>query len=150
MTTTKQTFYEELGGRKTLQQVHKIFYDKIYAHPWLKLFFDGFNQTIIEEKQSDFMGEKFGGPAYTGKDLKQVHENMFIPEKLVNIRHDLLSQSLTEAGIDDTLATRWLRIDKAFMNQVSKSSITEFYRDYHFKYKQRIIHPEPENDKKSL
>jgi len=139
----ESTLYESLGGLPTLTRVHKIFYDKIYQHPWLKLFFEGFNQKIIEDKQSSFMGEKFGGPAYLGKPLKQVHENMYIPEKLAKIRHELLRESLREAEISDELAERWLRIDEAFMKQVTKNSIDSFYKNYKFKFKRRIIHPEP-------
>ena len=33
-------FLDDLGGKKTLQKVHKIFYNKLYAHPWLKSFFE--------------------------------------------------------------------------------------------------------------
>jgi len=139
----KTSLYEATGGLETLQRVHKIFYDKIYAHPWLKKFFEGFDQKIIEDKQTSFMGEKFGGPEYIGKPLDQVHENIFIPQELVNIRHEILRQSLDEAKIPNDLSVRWLRIDEAFMKQVTKKSIVSFYRDYQFKYKQRIIHPAP-------
>jgi len=137
------SLYESLGGLPTLERVHKIFYDKIYDHPWLKLFFEGFNQQVIEDKQTSFMAEKFGGPAYTGKPLKQVHENMYISQELADLRHHILQESLVEAEIPEELATRWLRIDEAFMQQVIKKSVASFYRDYHFKYKQRIIYPRP-------
>ncbi|MDH3326175.1 MAG: group 1 truncated hemoglobin [Gammaproteobacteria bacterium] len=137
------SLYEDIGGLSTLEKVHRIFYDKIYDHSWLKKFFESFDQQVIEDKQTSFMGEKFGGPAYTGKPLKQVHENMYISQELADIRHKLLRDSLIEAELPEELADRWLRIDDAFMQQVVKKSIASFYRDYRFKYKQRIIHPEP-------
>ena len=34
-----KTLYDRLGGKQTFIDVHKIFYDKVYAHPWLKKFF---------------------------------------------------------------------------------------------------------------
>ena len=139
----KTSLYEATGGLDTLQHVHKIFYDKIYLHPWLKMFFEEFDQQSIEDKQTSFMGEKFGGPAYNGKPLKQVHENMFIPQELADLRHELLRESLDEANVPKALSEKWLRIDEAFMQQVVKKSIASFYSDYSFKYKQRIIHPEP-------
>jgi hemoglobin len=139
----KQSFYEQVGGLPTLQRVHKIFYDKIYAHPWLKQFFEGFDQQVIEDRQTSFMGEKFGGPDYIGKPLKQVHENMFIPQELADLRHEILRESLQEAEVPEELITQWLRIDEAFMQHVIKKSIESFYRDYKFKYKERIIHPKP-------
>ena len=139
-----RSLYEAVGGLATLELVHKIFYDKIYEHSWLKQFFQGFDQQVIEDRQTSFMGEKFGGPAYIGKPLRQVHENMYIPQELADLRHEILRESLQEAGVSEELTNRWLRIDEAFMQQVIKKSISSFYKDYQFKYKERIIHPNPE------
>lgn len=144
MSKSKQSLYDAVGGLLTLQKVHKIFYDKVYAHEWLKQFFEGFNQQIIEDKQTSFMGEKMGGPRYLGKPIKQVHENMYISSELFELRHQLLEESLREAGVDPELMERWLRIDNAFMKQVHKPSMESFYRDYKFPYKQRIIIPKPD------
>lgn len=140
------TLYEEVGGLETLRQVHKIFYDKVYAHPWLSKFFIGHNQVFIENRQTSFMGDKMGSKQrYLGKPIKQVHENMYITPELAELRHQLLKESLAEAGVDAVLAQRWLRIDQAFMQQVTKSSIESFYRDYSFTYKERMIIPEPKD-----
>ncbi len=32
------TLFAEIGGRAVLEKVHKVFYDELYAHPWLKNF----------------------------------------------------------------------------------------------------------------
>jgi len=45
---TKITLFDAVGGLPTLQKVHKIFYDKVYAHPWLGPFFEGHSQEAIE------------------------------------------------------------------------------------------------------
>jgi len=140
----KQSLYEAVGGLPTLEKVHKIFYDKIYIHPWLKQFFAGHNQEAIEGRQTSFMGEKMGGPKYMGKPLKQVHENMYITQKLFDVRHEILKASLQEAELADELITRWLKIDDAFMKQITKTSVQSFYRDFHFTFKQRIIIPKPQ------
>jgi len=145
----KQSLFDAVGGLATLQKVHKIFYDKVYAHDWLKQFFAGHDQQIIEDKQTSFMAEKMGCSdknivQYRGKPLKQAHENMYITEELYMVRHDLLQQSIAEAGVPEDLAQRWLKIDKAFIRLISKSSMEAFYRDYHFAHKQRIIFPKPD------
>jgi hemoglobin len=139
----KQSLYQRVGGHATLGKVHKIFYDKVYTHPWLKQFFAGHSQAAIEGRQTSFMGEKMGGPKYLGKPIKQVHENMYITPELYDLRHALLKASLIEAGVAADLAARWLKIDDAFMRQIVKTSVQSFYRDYHFTYKQRIIIPKP-------
>ncbi|MFA6921488.1 MAG: group 1 truncated hemoglobin, partial [Gallionella sp.] len=78
-----QTLYEAVGGLPTLQKAHKIFYDKIYAHNWLGQFFAGHNQQAIEDRQTSFMAEKMGSTdRYLGKDLKMVHEAMYITREL--------------------------------------------------------------------
>lgn len=139
----KQSLYDAVGGLPTLEKVHKIFYDKIYAHPWLKQFFEGHSQEAIEGRQTSFMGEKMGGPKYLGKPIKQVHENMYISQELYELRHEILTTSLQEAGVPEALAQRWLKIDNAFMKQIIKPSVEAFYRDYHFTFKRRIIIPRP-------
>jgi len=140
----KQSLYEAVGGLPTLDKVHKIFYDDVYAHPWLKQFFAGHNQEAIEGRQTSFMSEKMGGPKYLGKPIKQVHENMYISQELYELRHGILQDALQRAGVPEALAKRWLKIDNAFMKQIIKNSIESFYRDYHFTFKQRIIIPKPQ------
>lgn len=147
----KQSLYDTVGGLATLEKVHKIFYDKIYLHPWLKQFFAGHNQEAIEGRQTSFMGEKMGGPKYVGKPLKQVHENMYITQELYELRHAILNESLMEADVAEDAAARWLKIDDAFMKQITKKSVESFYRDFHFTFKQRIIIPKPPHtDNKQL
>ncbi len=147
MNQAKQNLYDAIGGLPTIQKVHKTFYDKVYADDWLKQFFADFDQQIIENKQTSFMGEKMSGPKYLGKPLKQVHENMYISRDLFERRHALLGESLQEANIEPSYIERWLRIDNAFMKTVFKSSIESFYRDYTFPFKQRIIIPKPSDPK---
>ncbi len=141
----KRSLYEAVGGHATLIRVHKIFYDTVYAHPWLGKFFEGHSQAAIEARQTSFMADKMGGPDYIGKPLKQAHENMYITEELAILRHQLLADALREAEIDAALAGRWLRIDIAFMKQMVKPSIQAFYGEYHFRFKRRIIIPRPAN-----
>lgn len=139
----EQTLYKAIGGLPALQKAHKIFYDKIYAHEWLQQFFAGHDQKAIEDRQTSFMAEKMGGPApYPGKGIKMVHETMYITRELFDIRHALLEESLKEAGVEEQLLDRWLRIDNAFMQQIIKDSIESMYNN-DWKYKKPIIIPKP-------
>lgn len=137
----KLSLLDELGGFATLQKVHRIFYDKLYAHPWLKHFFAGHNQQAIEDRQTAFMAEKMGGAvAYWGKQPRMAHRQMYITEELFDLRHALLRDSLEEADIRGDLALRWLKIDYAFKRQIVKQSIEEFYKTT-WQYEKRIIIP---------
>lgn len=139
----KQSLFDAVGGLPTLQRAHKIFYDKVYAHFWLKHFFAGHNQEAIENRQTSFMAEKMGGPVeYWGKEMKHAHEAMYITRELFEVRHALLEESLRETGVPEDIRERWLRIDSAFMKLIVKDSIESFYR-VTWPYKKRVIVPKP-------
>jgi len=141
--TTPNTLFNAIGGLETIKNVHKIFYDKIYAHDWLKLFFAGHNQQSIENRQTAFMAEKMGAAiAYYGKEPLMAHRHMYITKELYDIRHQLLKESLQEAGVPNELAVRWLKIDYAFIRQIVKPSVEAFYQTT-FNYEKRIIIPRP-------
>lgn len=140
----KQSLFDAVGGLPTLQRVHKIFYDKVYAHEWLGQFFRGHSQEAIEYRQTMFMGEKMGGPVeYWGKDMQYAHEAMYITQELFDLRHALLEESLREAGVPEALRERWLKIDGAFRKQIVKDSIESFY-SVTWPYRKRTIIPQPE------
>lgn len=138
------TMFDAVGGLPTLQRVHKIFYDKVYAHPWLKLFFEGHSQIAIENRQTTFMAMKMGGDVvYMGKDIKVAHETMYITQELFEIRRALLDESIQEAGVTGALRARWLKIDSAFMKSIVKDSLGVFAKTT-WPYKKHIIIPRPE------
>lgn len=139
----RQTLFDAVGGLSVLQRVYKIFYDKVYAHPWLGQFFEGHSQEAIENRQTSFMAEKMGGTVeYMGKHPQMAHRHMYITAELFELRRQLLEDSLREAGVSDELSERWLRIDSAFMKNIVKDSIESFYQES-FKYERRLIIPKP-------
>jgi len=142
----KETLLDAVGCLPTLEKVHRIFYDRIYAHPWIGHFFVGHNQASIENRQTRFMAEKMGGDVpYFGKDMKMTHRYMFITEELFELRSQLLRESLEEAGVPLALAKRWLKIDSAFKRQIVKDSIQSFYA-WPWKYEKRVFVPKPKGD----
>lgn len=119
--------FDELGGFETLERVHKIFYDKVYAHPWIGRFFENHNQQSIEKQQTSFMAERFGGPKqYAGNNAKYTHEHMYITDELFDTRQGILKESLEEAGISPHLIESWLFVDAAFRQQVVNKDYKSF------------------------
>ncbi len=119
-----RSLYDQLGGHPTLARVHRIFYDAIYAHAWLRQFFDGIDQKVIEDQQTDFMAMAMGGPdRYCGKFPVPAHKHMFITDELFEVRHVLLERSLGDAGVAEPLRSRWLKIDGAFKTRLVKKSV---------------------------
>lgn len=144
----KQTLFNAIGGLATLEKVHKIFYDKIYAHDWLKQFFIGHNQQAIENRQTAFMAIKMGGQVtYLGKEPRMAHRHMYITQELFDIRQALLRESLEEAAVPGDLIEKWLKIDNAFKHQIIKDSIEAFYKTT-WKHEKRIIIPKASTNAK--
>ncbi len=124
--SVEKPLFERIGGRACLQKVHKIFYDKIYAHPWIGLFFKEVDQKVQEDQATDFMTEPMGGGSiYCGKFPIPAHAHMYITEELFNLRHELLKQSLIEANVPNELQVLWLKIDLAFKAGIVKKSKEE-------------------------
>lgn len=146
---TAQTLFDLVGGIETLHKVHKIFYDKIYAHPWLGQFFIGHSQRAIELRQTQFMAEKMGSTTddvtYLGKDPYMAHRAFYINDELFDLRSALLRESLVEFGLAPALIERWLKIDNAFRRKIVKPSIAEFYATT-WKWEKRVIIPKPNID----
>jgi hemoglobin len=139
----KQNLFDAIGGLPTLKKVHKIFYDKVYAHPWIGQFFIGHSQEAIENRQTSFMAEKMGGSIeYFGREMELTHEAMYITEELFCLRQTLLDESLREAGLAKNLRERWLRIDGAFKKKIVKDSLEDFMNTK-WPYKKHIFISKP-------
>lgn len=129
--SVNRTLFDRVGGKVTLMMVHKLLYDKVYTHPWLKQYFTDKPQEILESQQTAFMGQLFGGPkAFAGKTPKFAHQHMVISEELFDLRHNLLAAALTEAGISEPLKEEWLEVDATFKRAMVKTSEDQCKRSY--------------------
>jgi truncated hemoglobin YjbI len=120
---TEQNLFEQIGGKPYLQKVAKRFYDKLYAHPWLKNYFKNTRQEIIESQQVDFMTGALGGPrVYSGRMPADAHPHMMITPELFDVREQLLIETLKEESAPPELIDRWMKIEHAFKRQIIKAS----------------------------
>lgn len=127
----KQSLYLSIGGKPTLERVHKIFYDFIYQHPWIGQYFQCIPQDTIEAQQTDFMMAAMGGPqVFQGKLPIPAHKHMNITDELFDLRQSLLKQALDEVVVSSELATKWLKIDAAFRMGIVKESLADCEKRY--------------------
>ncbi len=125
------SLFDRVGGKATLSLVHKIFYDKVYVHPWLQQYFTDKPQEILESQQTDFMAQLFGGPkAYAGKVPKVAHQHMVITQELFELRSEILKESLTEAGVSESNIKEWLAVDATFSHALVKETESECTKSY--------------------
>jgi truncated hemoglobin YjbI len=133
--------FERLGGRPTLDRVHKIFYEKLYQHSWIGKYFAGIDQTHISGQQSDFMGMLFGGPKiFQGRMPIDAHVHMMITEELFAVRHQLLREALVESKIPDPEFSEWLAVDAAFKKVLIKKSVDDCQK--RFNSDEIVNHPQ--------
>lgn len=116
------SLYEQVGGIAVLRRVTKVFYDKVYDHPWLSQFFATIDKDHIASQQAEFMQGALGGPKiYCGRKPTDAHPHIHITDESFDLRQELLRQSLVEVGIDAPIAARWLALDEAFRSRLVKS-----------------------------
>lgn len=144
----KRSFFDEIGGMETIKKVHKIFYDKIYAHNWIGKFFVEISQEVIENQQTDFIAQSFGGPKmYMGKFPVAAHKHMLITDELFELRKRMLEEALIEASVSLENREKWLKIDSSFRNGIVKRSIADCEK--RFNTDEIQIFDEPINYKKA-
>jgi truncated hemoglobin YjbI len=120
-------FLDEIGGKACVERVHKILYEKLLSHPWLKGFFVGLERWHLEEQQTDFMMDLFGNTpqCYQGRYPMNAHQHLFITEEVFMVRHDLLAEAITEADVSDDHKARWLAYDLGMMDAIVKKTVDE-------------------------
>ncbi len=119
---SKKTLFEKIG-RETIDRAMTVFYDKIYADPWIGQYFQDIEQKLIESQQGDFLQQLFGGPeCYGGRMPIDAHKNMFINEELFDLRHRLLVEALNELDLEDEIKQEWIKLDSSFKRAVVKKS----------------------------
>lgn len=124
--SAQSEYFIKLGGRKTVERVHHIFYGKIYAHPWLKQFFVTSPREHQESQQTDFMMSVLGGgPVYSGRIPQHAHTHLFITDEAFTLRHAMLIEAMKEAGVPDDLAEPWIKRDEKFRTVLVKKSIED-------------------------
>ncbi|MDX8406532.1 MAG: group 1 truncated hemoglobin [Mariprofundus sp.] len=142
--SARKSLFEQVGGLPVLEAVHKRFYDKMYAHPWLGTFFEGHEQAAIELRQTQFMGLKMGGDIrYPGMALELAHRRMYITLEQLELRQSILRESLQEEHVAEPLIKCWLKIDAAFWSHIKKDSLEDF-QAVDLKYERPMIVPRPE------
>ena len=138
------SFFEDIGGYACLQRVHDLLYDKLYNHSWLKGFFVRSNLDVVKSQQTDFWAGLMGGPSrYGGRSPRDAHVHMFLPAEVFAIRHRLLSEAITEAGVPDHQREKWLALDHGFEKAVVNQSSDECHGRY--RTEEIIIVPRPDD-----
>lgn len=121
-----RTLFERVGGRATLERVHRLLYNRIYVDRDMGPFFADVPRERQEKQLTDFMSGAMGGPMpYVGSHPREAHRHMLITADLFDRRHRFLTEALAEAGVASPARDEWLRIDGAFKRILVKARVED-------------------------
>ncbi len=137
-----EAYYQQLGGWAGIEKVHIVFYDMLFAHPWLKGFFEGKDKALLVSQQTDFMASILGGPKrYYGREPGPAHCHMFITEEVFDVRHQMLGDAMERVRLAPELRAPWLKRDWAMKRALVKTSVDQCVGRY--KMEPIIAPPKP-------
>lgn len=113
--------------------IARTFYDKVYAHPWIGVFFRSVDQGRQETKLVRFFHMSWDDPMYAqmqGHYLKEEHAHMFIPAELFDLRQTLFAEAMVEHGHPEALVQTFLEFNERWRPFVVKASIDECSNEY--------------------
>ena len=118
--------YLLVGGRPGLRRVIDRFYDKIYADPWIGLFFRDVDRGRQAQRLEDFLSAGAPGePVFDGPLPSQAHAHMYITQPMIKRRTALLRAAIIETGHPQEVVQAWLRADALWHSAVRKTSIAD-------------------------
>lgn len=118
--------YDILKDKTIIRTVNQTFYDKVYDHELLSMFFEAVTKEHIINQQPDFITAATGGPKdFSGRLPFNAHPHMFITDEIFDLRSSLLAEALEETGAPTVLKEAWQRIDNSFRHVIVKQSIEQ-------------------------
>jgi hemoglobin len=127
----KAESFEQMGGRKSLEAINKIFCDKVYKRTWLKRYFEKIPQEHIELQQVDFMQKVLGDEnLYIGKAPPAAHQHIFVSEELFDVRQKLLKETFKESKASQCMIDKWLNLDQSFKRIIVKAKPEDCMRRF--------------------
>lgn len=119
----KATLFERLGGAPAVELAVDRFYGKVLNDERIKHFFVDMDMEKQRRHQKAFLTFAFGGgPAYTGKGMREAHQQLVERLGLTDTHFDAvvedLAASLTELGVGDALIAEVAQVAESIREDV--------------------------------
>jgi hemoglobin len=97
--------YDRIGGAPAVKAAVDLFYEKVWADPALKGYFEGIDRNRLKAHQRAFIAAALGGPEiYPGRGMAEAHAGLGITDAAFYQVVAHLAATLTELGVDpDTI-----------------------------------------------
>jgi hemoglobin len=129
-----QSIYAQLGGESAIQQLVKVFYDKVEskpeAEPLLLLHLRGNGLAHARVEQVNFLTGFLGGPKLYSEihghsNVKTLHTHVVINQNSKNIWLACMEESLNDIGVEShlkqSLMLSFTSVAEKLVNQESSS-----------------------------
>jgi len=114
-----ESLFDRLGGQGAIEAVVAALYERVLADAELAPFFRGADMALLERKQTEFLGQAFGGPAtYKGPSMKQVHAAMQIEPRHFDRVANHLAATLESLGVAQELIREVLSIAGSLKTEI--------------------------------
>jgi hemoglobin len=102
---THDAMYQTIGGDAGIKQVVDHFYERLWADPELKHYFDGIDREKLKKHQAQFLTFALGGgvDAYKGESLGSAHATLKITDAAFSKVAWHLTMTLEELDVDRPL-----------------------------------------------
>ncbi len=98
-----EDLYSLIGGRSTIEEATKLFYEKVLQDDSLRPFFERADMEHLRSRQAMLISMLLGGRVYTGKNIHDAHAESR-DHGLNNAHFDLFLQhfraALEEVGVE--------------------------------------------------
>lgn len=116
----------DLVTEDQLHAIARTFYDELYVHPRLGIFFRGINQRRQEQRLISFILMTGGehGPI-EGRYLSEAHAHMFVTPELFELRADVLEAAIRTHGHGDDVVAAWRALDDGWRSYIVKDRLED-------------------------
>lgn len=96
----KPTMYDEVGGEPAIRGLVGDFYQRVFADPELRPFFDNAHRERLERMQLEFFSAALGGPVeFSGTTLRDAHAGYHIGTAQLTLFTQHLLETMTNRNL---------------------------------------------------
>ncbi|MFN8674531.1 MAG: group 1 truncated hemoglobin [Candidatus Sericytochromatia bacterium] len=114
--------YEKIGGLEKVKELVNVFVDRMVNDIMIGFFFSKVDVNRVKEKEFEFLANFLGADLeYSGKPIKEAHENHMIMGGQFSRRKQILKEVLEENKVDLEIINKIMEHTENFRMAVAKT-----------------------------
>lgn len=114
---------EEVGGLERLEEMMRVFYERVFADMMIGFMFVGVDLDAIVASQVQYMRARLGNEKirYEGKPIRGGHQPFPILVGHFNRRHQLMIEVLREFEVPEHVYDAWVELEQSLRELVIRT-----------------------------